>query len=115
MQRFKDLVSQNESSVLKFIILSIVIVIPSALNLFKFEKQLIRNENPCDNFTIHQEEEPIRLIFWYENVPMPPIAVANSRTIPAGDCGRQLQMYLEELKNGTLWATQSEYIQVNNI
>ena len=46
---------------------------------------------------------------WYECVPMPPIVVATSRTLPEGACKRQLTRYLEALGNGTLWATQSEY------
>ena len=49
---------------------------------------------------------------WYESVPMPPIVVATSRTLPEGACKRQLTRYLEALGNGTLWATQSEYCRL---
>ncbi|XP_011495184.1 PREDICTED: nose resistant to fluoxetine protein 6-like [Ceratosolen solmsi marchali] len=43
---------------------------------------------------------------WYESVPMAPIVVAKSQTLPEGTCKSQLKRYLEELGNGTLWATQ---------
>ncbi|XP_051166883.1 O-acyltransferase like protein-like isoform X2 [Leptopilina boulardi] len=43
---------------------------------------------------------------WFLNIPLLPIIVATSNSIPDGSCKRQLRLYLEHLKNGTLWATE---------
>ncbi|XP_043465527.1 O-acyltransferase like protein-like [Leptopilina heterotoma] len=43
---------------------------------------------------------------WFLNIPLLPIMVANSNSIPEGSCKKQLQLYLNHLKNGTLWATE---------
>jgi hypothetical protein len=51
---------------------------------------------------------------WYESLPMAPIVVATSGTLPEGACKDQLGRYLEELGNGTLWATQSEFFSLLN-
>ncbi|XP_043465576.1 nose resistant to fluoxetine protein 6-like [Leptopilina heterotoma] len=43
---------------------------------------------------------------WFLNVPLLPIIVATSNSIPEGSCKKQLLLYLKHLKNGTLWATE---------
>ncbi|XP_043465529.1 O-acyltransferase like protein-like isoform X2 [Leptopilina heterotoma] len=43
---------------------------------------------------------------WFLNVPLLPVIVATSNSIPEGSCKKQLQLYLKHLKNGTLWATE---------
>ncbi|XP_051158233.1 nose resistant to fluoxetine protein 6-like [Leptopilina boulardi] len=43
---------------------------------------------------------------WFLNIPLLPIIVATSNSIPEGSCKRQLQLYFDHLKNGTLWATE---------
>lgn len=45
---------------------------------------------------------------WFLNVPLLPIVVATSESIPEGSCKKQLHLYLSHLNNGTLWATESE-------
>lgn len=45
---------------------------------------------------------------WFDKVPVLPVAYARSSTLPEGPCKKQAQRYLRDLKNGTLWATQSE-------
>ena len=46
--------------------------------------------------------------FWFESIPIPPIAVATSNSLKNGTCKQQLNYYIDELKKGTLWATQSK-------
>ncbi|XP_034938093.1 nose resistant to fluoxetine protein 6-like [Chelonus insularis] len=41
---------------------------------------------------------------WYLKVPLLPILFASSPTLPEGKCKRQAERYLQDLKNGTLWA-----------
>lgn len=48
---------------------------------------------------------------WYTDVPLLPIVFATSETLSDGPCKMQAQRYLTDLKNGTLWATQSEYTE----
>ncbi|XP_043465535.1 O-acyltransferase like protein-like [Leptopilina heterotoma] len=43
---------------------------------------------------------------WFLNVPLLPVIVATSNSIPEGSCKNQLLLYLNHLKNGTLWATE---------
>lgn len=48
---------------------------------------------------------------WFENVPLPPVVFARSKTIANEECKKQVHMYLRDLRNGSMWATQSELIQ----
>ncbi|XP_033222638.1 uncharacterized protein LOC117176493 [Belonocnema kinseyi] len=43
---------------------------------------------------------------WVLNIPLLPVVVATSNSIPEGPCRKQLKFYLNHLKNGTLWATE---------
>lgn len=45
---------------------------------------------------------------WYLSVPSLPVLFATSSTFPEGECKRQVQKYLKELNNGTLWAVRSK-------
>ncbi|XP_008552670.1 nose resistant to fluoxetine protein 6 [Microplitis demolitor] len=45
-------------------------------------------------------------ISWYSKIPLLPVVFASSPTIPEGNCKRHALRYLEELRNGTLWAVQ---------
>ncbi|CAD6244916.1 GSCOCG00013530001-RA-CDS [Cotesia congregata] len=45
-------------------------------------------------------------ISWYSKIPLLPVFFASSPTIPEGNCKRHALRYLEELRNGTLWAVQ---------
>lgn len=47
-------------------------------------------------------------ISWYSKIPLLPVVFASSPTIPEGNCKRHALRYLEELRNGTLWAVQSK-------
>ena len=46
---------------------------------------------------------------WFTNVPLFSVEFARSKSLPDGPCKKQAQRYLRDLKNGTLWATQSEF------
>ncbi|KAJ8668165.1 hypothetical protein QAD02_009828 [Eretmocerus hayati] len=46
----------------------------------------------------------VRENFWYDDLPLPPIAVASTNFLPGGACKRQLNLYLQNLRKGTLWA-----------
>lgn len=59
--------------------------------------------NVCDEESVNVEKSS-----WFFNVPLLPVIVATSNSIPEGLCKRQLQLYLNDLKNGTLWATESK-------
>lgn len=50
---------------------------------------------------------------WYLRVPLLPILFATSPTLPEGKCKKQVQKYLEELNNGTLWAVRSKFFYYN--
>ncbi|CAB0037035.1 unnamed protein product [Trichogramma brassicae] len=52
-----------------------------------------------------RERSPFERI-WLEKIPLPPIAVAESRSTPKGACRRQLSRYFEDLRDGKLWAVQ---------
>ncbi|XP_046606179.1 nose resistant to fluoxetine protein 6-like [Neodiprion virginianus] len=43
---------------------------------------------------------------WWTDFPVLPLVFANSNTIPEGPCRKQVQRYLKELANSTLWAVQ---------
>ncbi|XP_043465144.1 nose resistant to fluoxetine protein 6-like [Leptopilina heterotoma] len=63
-----------------------------------------------DNLTVNNDNE-INLEksvknSWFLNVPLLPIVVATSESIPEGSCKKQLHLYLSHLNNGTLWATE---------
>ncbi|XP_074114506.1 nose resistant to fluoxetine protein 6-like isoform X2 [Cotesia typhae] len=45
-------------------------------------------------------------ISWYSKIPLLPLIFASSPTIPEGNCKRHALRYLQELRNGTLWAVQ---------
>ncbi|KAG8033829.1 hypothetical protein G9C98_008310 [Cotesia typhae] len=47
-------------------------------------------------------------ISWYSKIPLLPLIFASSPTIPEGNCKRHALRYLQELRNGTLWAVQSK-------
>lgn len=48
------------------------------------------------------------------NLPLLPIIFAQSEDLPNGKCKEDAQRFLNELKNGTLWAVQSKYIENYN-
>ncbi|KAL7288472.1 hypothetical protein TKK_0017553 [Trichogramma kaykai] len=52
-----------------------------------------------------RERSPFEKI-WLEKIPLPPIAVAESRSTPKGACRRQLSRYFQDLRDGKLWAVQ---------
>lgn len=70
-------------------------------------------DNVENNETISQkiannEQNNVKKNSWFLNVPLLPIVVATSNSIPEGYCKKQLHLYLSHLNNGTLWATESE-------
>ncbi|XP_014215126.1 nose resistant to fluoxetine protein 6-like [Copidosoma floridanum] len=62
--------------------------------------------NSTDCLTIGKKKVVPGDDFWFDKVPVPPIVVATSNSLPEGACKRQLKRYIEELGNGTFWATQ---------
>ncbi|XP_051166913.1 O-acyltransferase like protein-like [Leptopilina boulardi] len=77
------------------------------------DKELFKNFNES-SYTILNESNSIININsetnekspWFLNIPLLPVIVATSNSIPEGSCKRQLLFYLNHLKNGTLWATE---------
>lgn len=61
------------------------------------------------NFT---ENEHFKESDWFSNIPLLPIAVATSNSIPEGPCKTQLRLFLNHLKNGTLWAVESNFLKI---
>ncbi|XP_033221998.1 O-acyltransferase like protein-like isoform X2 [Belonocnema kinseyi] len=53
-----------------------------------------------------EENEILENSYWFSNIPLLPVVVATSNSIPEGPCKKQLNLYLNHLKNGTLWATE---------
>lgn len=51
-------------------------------------------------------------ISWYSKIPLLPVIFASSPTIPEGNCKRHALRYLQELRNGTLWAVQSKFFKI---
>ena len=45
------------------------------------------------------------------NPPLLPIAFAQSKYLQDGQCKKDVQLFLNELQRGTLWAAQSKYIK----
>ncbi|KAK0074969.1 hypothetical protein PV325_007579, partial [Microctonus aethiopoides] len=72
------------------------------------EKNNIISSELEDNFGSIKKHDVINLEMkmkpWYLRVPLLPILFATSPTLPEGKCKKQVQKYLEELNNGTLWA-----------
>ena len=64
----------------------------------------IKNESSYKSENDNSEDSS-----WFLNVPLLPVVVATSNSIPEGSCKRQLLLYLNHLKNGTLWATESKF------
>ncbi|XP_051158030.1 nose resistant to fluoxetine protein 6-like [Leptopilina boulardi] len=65
----------------------------------------IRDESNFENI-YNKESKNVEKSPWFLNIPLLPIIVATSNSIPEGSCKKQLLLYLNNLKNGTLWATQ---------
>lgn len=69
----------------------------------------LNEERVSPEFIVDDEGKNNGGVFWYESVPIPPIVVATSESLDEGSaCKRQLRRYIEELRNGTMWAVQSE-------
>lgn len=66
----------------------------------------LKNENFMENEQLKESD-------WFSNIPLLPIAIATSNSIPDGPCKRQLRLYLNHLKNGTLWAVESKNYKKN--
>ncbi|XP_046423522.1 nose resistant to fluoxetine protein 6-like [Neodiprion fabricii] len=66
-------------------------------------RQTLQAENPADP----QRAVPVSQgSSWWTDFPVLPLVFANSNTIPKGRCRKQVQRYLKELANSTLWAVQ---------
>lgn len=68
-----------------------------------------KNES-IDRTSVNNEQIKNLKNSWYLNIPILPIVVATSNSIPNGPCKKQLDLYLSHLNNGTLWATESKLI-----
>ena len=76
------------------------------------EKNLIVESNAFSNESIDNnctKSENSEENAWFSNIPLLPVVVATSNSIPEGSCKKHLNLYLKYLKNGTLWATESKF------
>ncbi|XP_051158232.1 O-acyltransferase like protein-like [Leptopilina boulardi] len=68
------------------------------LNVSKYNSKKLKSSKSNNE---EMENSP-----WFLNIPLLPVIVATSNSIPEGSCKRQLRLYFNHLKNGTLWATE---------
>ncbi|XP_033222639.1 uncharacterized protein LOC117176494 [Belonocnema kinseyi] len=109
-----------EISVLEFLITILVFSIVKGEDIHFSEKNLLLEENKYHtdsfnnigtgtNFKTNEnseENENLEKSYWFLNIPLLPVVVATSNAIPEGPCKKQLNLYLNHLKNGTLWAAE---------
>ncbi|KAF7994900.1 hypothetical protein HCN44_004372 [Aphidius gifuensis] len=71
----------------------------------KLQQKKFNNDLNNINFNFGEQIKQTNFdIPWFLNIPILPVLFATSPTLPNGHCKRQAQRYLQELRNGTLWA-----------